>query len=289
VAFVPNLQAYFERIGYAGPREPTVATLQAIVRAHVASIPFENLDVLLGLEISLDLSAIEAKLVHARRGGYCFEQNTYLLCVLRELGFNAWAISGRVRIQRPRDFTPARTHVFIALDIHGETWLADVGVGGLSPTAALRLELNREQATPHEPRRLIADGDWDLTTLDRPSGPRRGPAAVLLHQARLGNHWQDVCEFTLEPMPEIDREVGNWFTCRHPQSHFRDRLMVARSFEGGRLSLVNREFTIRPNVGQSSTLRAETEEHLLELLEQHFGLSFAPGTRFVCPSLTWNP
>lgn len=71
-----DLDAYFARIGYRGPREPTRATLNAIVFAHVGTIPFENLDVLLGRPIELEPEALMDKLVHARRGGYCFEQNS---------------------------------------------------------------------------------------------------------------------------------------------------------------------------------------------------------------------
>ena len=143
-----DIAAYFDRIHYHGPRTPTRETLDAIVRAHVEAIPFENVDVLLGRGISLELDAIADKLVTRRRGGYCFEQNTLLLHVLTTLGFDAHAISARVRIQRPRDFTPPRTHVFVHVLIDGAPWLADVGVGGLSPTAALRLVLDVEQTTP---------------------------------------------------------------------------------------------------------------------------------------------
>jgi N-hydroxyarylamine O-acetyltransferase len=64
-----DLDAYFERIGYTGGREPTLATLCAIVDAHVRTIPFENLDVLLGRAVMLDVPSIMHKLVHEHRGG----------------------------------------------------------------------------------------------------------------------------------------------------------------------------------------------------------------------------
>jgi N-hydroxyarylamine O-acetyltransferase len=179
---VIDLDAYFARIGYPGPRDATLATLHAIARAHVAAIPFENLDVLLGRPIDLALGALEHKLIHARRGGYCFEQNTLLLAVLGALGFAVRPISGRVRYQRPRDFTPARTHVFVRVELD-TPWLVDVGIGAMSPTAALKLELDVPQATPHEPRRLVREG------------------SLYYHQVQLADAWHDVCEFTLEEMP----------------------------------------------------------------------------------------
>ena len=77
-----NLDAYLARIGYSGAVAPTLDALNAIVSAHVRTIPFENLDVLLGRPIVLTPEALEQKLVTERRGGYCFEQNGLLLEVL---------------------------------------------------------------------------------------------------------------------------------------------------------------------------------------------------------------
>ncbi|HEY6175060.1 MAG TPA: arylamine N-acetyltransferase, partial [Kofleriaceae bacterium] len=123
-----DLDRYFARIGYDGPRDATLATLNGIANAHVQAIPFENLDVLLGRGIDLDLDAVQRKLVDDRRGGYCFEQNSLLLAVLGELGFEARPLSARVRMQRPRDFVPARTHLVVRVELDGP-WLADVGIG----------------------------------------------------------------------------------------------------------------------------------------------------------------
>jgi N-hydroxyarylamine O-acetyltransferase len=276
-----DLDAYCARIGFAGDRSPTLATLQALVLAHVQAIPFENLDVLLGRGIDLDVAAIERKLVHDRRGGYCFEQNTLLLAVLQALGYDATPLSARVRVQRPREFTPPRTHVFVLVVLDGERWLCDVGVGALSPTAPLRLDVETPQATPHEPRRLIRHGSWA-------SGDRRSPDARVFHQAQLAGEWQDVCEFTLEPMPPIDREVANWFTSAHPQSHFKNRLMAARATATGRVTLLNRELTHRGPDGTGDTRLVRDEDDLLAVLAAEFGIVLPAGTRFPCPWIDWS-
>ena len=91
-----DLDAYFARIGYDGPREPTLSVLGAIHARHPATIPFENLDPLLGPGVSLDLAAIQSKLVGARRGGYCFEHNALLQAVLEALGFKVTSLVARV-------------------------------------------------------------------------------------------------------------------------------------------------------------------------------------------------
>ena len=182
-----DLDAYFTRIHYAGPHHPTLKTLHAITGHHAAAIPFENLDVLLGRSINVEPAAVVRKLVHDRRGGYCFEQNHLLLLVLQTLGFRATPLSARVRWQRPRDFIPPCTHPFVRVELDGETWLTDVGVGGSSLTSAIRLDCVGEQPTAHEPRRIVReDGRY-------------------FHQIRVGEEWLDLCEFTGEEMPPIDR------------------------------------------------------------------------------------
>ena len=258
-----NLDAYFERIGYHGPREPTLGVLNAISLAHTSTIPFENLDVLLERPIALDPASLFDKLVRQRRGGYCFEQNGLLLLVLEALGFKVVPISARVRWQRPRDFTPPRTHLFVRVEIDGESWLADVGIGGLSLTSAIRLNTAEPQATPHDTRRIVREG------------------GLLYHQVRFGQDWADINEFTLEEMPPIDRELANWYTSAHPESHFRNRLVAALAApEGRRHTLLNNELTIRNGDGSSEVRVIASAGELLEVLDEYFGLKMPAGTRF---------
>ena len=265
-----DLGRYFARIGYSDPVNVDLDTLNGIMQAHAQSVPFENLDVLLGRPIDLSPDALERKIITEHRGGYCFEQNGLLLHVLQTIGFQVTPLSARVRYQRPRDYTPARTHLFLSVQIDAVPWVADVGVGSMSLTSAFRLDLEGEQPTLHEPRRILREG------------------SRYFHQARLGDEWHDVLEFTGEEMPEIDRELANWFTSAHPQSHFRNRLVAARALpDGGRLTLLNRELSTRNRTGEASTRMLRTPEELLDVLAVDFGLCFPPGTVFPCPALDW--
>jgi len=266
-----ELDLYFERTGYRGPRTPVLEALHALTAAHTRTIPFENLDVLLGRRIDLGFDALFDKLVRRRRGGYCFEQNGLFLNVLQTLGFDATPLSARVRLDRPRDFIPPRTHVFIRVMLDDTAWLTDVGVGASSLTSAIAFDTTEEQATPHEARRILRE------------------AGRCFHQIRFGNDWHDVYEFTGEQMPEIDREVGNWFTSTHPQSGFKSRLTVARAGdEGRRYTLLNREFKIRERDGQASVRPIGSAVELLELLAEHFDLRFPADTRFgSAPDVPW--
>jgi N-hydroxyarylamine O-acetyltransferase len=265
-----ELDRYFARIDYRGSREPSLPVLHALTAAHTQHIPFENLDVLLGRRMELGFDALFDKLVRRGRGGYCFEQNGLFLEVLTTLGFDVTPLSARVRLERSRDFIPARTHLCLRVMLDGAPWLTDVGVGGASLTSAIRLEPDIEQATAHEARRIVHE------------------EGRYFHQWRLGADWHDVYEFTGEAMPPIDREVGHWYTSTHPASHFKDRLIAARAAEHGRrYTLLNDTFKLRERDGHASQQRIESPEQLLALLDEHFGLHFDAGTRFGPSEAPW--
>ncbi|HJL22417.1 MAG TPA: arylamine N-acetyltransferase, partial [Polyangiaceae bacterium LLY-WYZ-15_(1-7)] len=237
-----DLDAYLARVGWRGARRPTRRVLDGLMAAHVAAIPFENLDVLLGRGVDLADVAVFDKLVHRRRGGYCFEQNGLFARALSALGFRVEALAARARVGRAREETPPRTHLALAVEAEGARWLVDVGLGGLSMTGAIRFEEGVVQATPHEPRRLLWEGGrwW--------------------HQARLDAGWVDVCELTGEAMPPIDREVASFFASAHPRSAFREAPMVARALPGGgRLGLRGDVLTLRGARGAERVRLADAE------------------------------
>src|SRR5260370_12185362 len=100
-------------------------------------------------------------------------------------------------------------HMVLRVDLEDVLWLADVGCGGLTPTAPLRLDVTNPQSTPHETFRIARSGGGYML------------------QAQLANEWNDVYRFTLEPQHPIDYEVANWFTSRHPTSRFVQYLIIA--------------------------------------------------------------
>ena len=261
-----DLDAYLRRVNYSGPFAPTLELLNLLTFHHSTSIPFENLDILRGQTISLEPAALVDKLVRRHRGGYCFEQNGLFLLVLQSLGFDVRPLSARVRLQHPRDFTPPRTHLFLDVQLGGTHYVTDVGVGAASLTAALRFELNSEQPTPHDVRRLVFE------------------EGRYFHQIRYGQQWNDVCEFTLEAMPLIDREIANWYTSTHPKSHYKNRLLVALARPNARrIAILDDEFGERLADGSSRHLHLDSQSDLLRVLRECFGLDFPEGTCFNAP------
>lgn len=264
-----DLDAYFSRIGYGGPRAPTRAALTEILHRHVVTIPFENLDVLLGRPIRTDAESVMRKLVHDRRGGYCFEQNHLLLFALRALGFTAEPMIARVRWQVPADIATGLTHMLVRVTLDGRDWLADAGMGSLSLTAPVEMVDGLEQDTPHDRRRLVRRGGY------------------FAQQVLFGGEWQDVSVFRPEPAAAVDLELGNWYSHTHPQAHFRNNLMVARATADGRRTLFNRELTERHRDGRSEKRELATPAELLAVLATDFDLHFPADTRFGAPGAPW--
>src|SRR5579859_8160323 len=126
-----DLEAYLERIGLSGPPRNSTAqpSLTEVHRAHVCAIPFENLDPRRGVPVSLELADLERKLVHARRGGYCFEQNLLLKAGLEALGAQVELVLARVRYGRPPGRTSPRTHLVLRVRAGSRDWHADAGFG----------------------------------------------------------------------------------------------------------------------------------------------------------------
>jgi N-hydroxyarylamine O-acetyltransferase len=249
-----NLDAYCERIGYDGERAPTRAVLAALQRAHAESIAFENLSPFLGQPVSLDLPALQHKLITQRRGGYCFEQNTLFWQVLVALGFEVQGLAARVRWNVPTGVVTALGHMLLRVRAEGEDYLADVGFGGLTLTAPLKLEVGREQPTPHEPFRLTRS------------------AEVYTMEARVAGEWKPLYAFTLEAHPPADYEVWNWHTAHHPQSRFVTGLMLARPVPSARHALVNERYTYYRAGIEPETRRLTRAAEVRELLQGPFGI-----------------
>lgn len=251
-----DLDAYFARIGYAGPRTAGLATLAAIIRHHAASIPFEAIDVLLGKGLNVAPEAIFDKLVRRRRGGYCFEQNGLLLAVLTALGFAAGPRLARVLWMRPADAPQLKaTHMALIVRLDGRDYLADAGFGNGTPTAPLAFDTSEPQATPLETFRL------------------RAASAGHVLEMRMGENWAPVYEILAEPPKAEDLADANLFTSTHPDSRFRRDLMLARATTEARFLLLGNRLMIRPAHGSAEVRLLESPTALEETIATVFDLA----------------
>ncbi|MCT7658871.1 arylamine N-acetyltransferase family protein [Mycobacterium deserti] len=251
-----DLAAYLDRVGYSGSTEPTVSTLRSLVAAHNKSIPFENVDPLMGVPVAdLGSAALFDKLVHRRRGGYCYEQNGLMGYVLGALGFDVKHLAGRVVWMNTSNNLPAQTHEVLSVTVPGEDepWLVDVGFGGQTLTSPIRLDAGPVQQTRHEPYRLTRHED----------GYRL--------EAEIRGEWQPLYIFTTRPQPQIDREVGSWYVSTHPASTFVVGLSVALIADDARWNLRGRNLAIHSG-GRTEKRQLGDAAEVLDVLTERFGI-----------------
>jgi N-hydroxyarylamine O-acetyltransferase len=197
-----DFESYLHRIGLAGTDSPS---WQAIHRAHATSIPFENLDPHRGIAVSLEQPDLERKLVSEGRGGYCFEHNLLLASALEHIGLKVEPMLARVRVGRTTSAPRPTGHLVLRVTgADGKPWHADVGFG---------------LGTLLDPIPFGADPDnvneqsgWSFRVIGD------GPELVL--QTLGADGWSDVYGFVPEPVPRVDIEVSNWWTCTNPGSAF---------------------------------------------------------------------
>src|SRR5262245_61649611 len=201
-----DLAAYLKRIGFEGATRPDLATLQALHLAHATHVPFENLDILLGRPIRLDLASLQAKLVTGERGGYCFEQNLLFAAALTATGFSVRQLAGRVRYRTHR--TLPRMHMVLLAEAEGATWIADVGFGLEGLLLPVRFVSGEQSRQFRWTYRVVEDaGHWVV-------------------QSQRDQVWNDLYAFSLEPQHPADFEMANYYASTHPDSRFVQTLTV---------------------------------------------------------------
>lgn len=247
-----DVAAYLARLGYIGPLEPTEEVLIALHRAHAETIPFENLEIILGGDISLDLDDIQHKLVRNRRGGYCYEHNLLFAALLERAGFEVTRLVARVNPDRPGP----RTHMTLNVLIGNHVWLADVGFG-----AALLEPIRREDGAESHQEQWVngiyrdEHGLWRLRTRD-------------------DGGWRDLYAFTEEPQRPNDYRVYNHYVSTHPASPFASQLVIIRLTPSERLTLRSTELT-KTDPGGSETRTQVPVTDLHHLLSETFGITLA--------------
>lgn len=248
---IPDLDRYFRRIGFAGERAPTLATLARLQLAHATSIPFENFDVRLGRAIALDLPSLEAKLVARRRGGYCFEHNTLFAAVLRTLGFEVDTLEARVRPPGAAAILP-RTHMTLRVRLPEGEHLADVGFGGDGPLAPVPFD-----GTP-----VACGGDRHRL--------EREPDGQIALRRWTGEIWTDLYAFLPTPALPIDFVVANHFTSTWPQSTFVKAMTAQRATLEAHHILRGRTYTCRR--GAQTETRELDDDQVIALVRDTLGL-----------------
>jgi N-hydroxyarylamine O-acetyltransferase len=205
--------------------------------------------------VRLDPVSLQEKLVQKGRGGWCYEHNLLFSYVLRSLGFRVTWLAARVLWNAPEGVVPARSHMLVRVDLNGKVYIADVGFGGLTLTAPLRLEADVEQHTPHGPFRLIRAGD------------------EFVQQAKVQDTWQTLYRFALHEQVLADYEVSNWYLSHHPESIFTTGIIAARPDADRRYALRNNELAVHFLNGQTERKTLANAAELRQALEGPFRIT----------------
>jgi N-hydroxyarylamine O-acetyltransferase len=241
-----DVAAYLARIGAARPAAPTSASLAALHRAHVQSVPFEDYDIHTGVTISLESDSLERKIVQRRRGGYCYELNGLFGALLRELGF-AVTLVAAFSLDDDGTRGPDVDHLLLLVEAVDGNWVVDVGNGARWPQPVPR------RPGVHGRVQVYRDGDVWWTT------ERRGDGS-----------WERGWAWTPQPRQLADFAERNRYQQYDPASDFVGRRVAALATPTGRISLVNGVFAELTNGARTERTVSAAEEWAL--LADRFGI-----------------
>ena len=254
--------AYLRRLGVPTPEAPTLAALASLHRAHLLTVPFENLDIGLGRPIRLDRASLVRKIVDERRGGYCYELNGLFALLLRRLGYAVDLVSARVAMA-DGGLTDDFDHLALVVTspdlvdaLPAEAVLADVGFGeGFVEPLPLVDGYERRE------RRLTA-------------GLARRGGLWVSRERRDGEDWHDRFVFSCAPHPLDDFAERNEWQQTSPDSHFTRSRLASLLTPPGRVTLSgNRLITTTQDRRDEAELADEAA--LRDALAYHFGIVLA--------------
>lgn len=251
-----NLTDYFDRIGYTQPINPDVDTLNGLQRAHMQTVPFENLDIGLKRPIRIDEKSIWDKLIDQRRGGFCYELNGLFAWLLKQIGYQVTHLNARV-FSREGNLGIDFDHLALLVQVPGGPgrWLADVGFGD-SFIEPLSFDTKDEQVQGLRAYRLEQTAD-----------------GFIVWQKNYDGTWERQYFFDLEPHRFPDEyESACLYHQTSPRSSFTRGSIISRATPDGRVSLEDGRLIVTRN-GQRMERLLDSQDEYRALLKEHFGIT----------------
>lgn len=208
-----QIKAYFDRIKYYGGTEQSVDNLREMHRLHLLYIPYENLDLLNNIPLSLAPKDLYTKIITNRRGGYCFELQGLFLYLLKSLGYSVVQYSGRF-MDEP-EHIQMRRHRILVVSLNDKRYVCDVGVRSESPRVPLELVEGQLQSDSISEYRYEKDPFYGW---------------VLMQRERNKN-WKPLLGFTEEPQIDDDFIMPSFYCEKHSNSTF-NKFMKISIFTG---------------------------------------------------------
>lgn len=249
-----DVESYLKRIGEK-KEAPSLAYLRRLHRTHLIHIPFENLDIHYGKKIILDYDKIFKKVIHGKRGGYCYEVNGLFFHLLYHLGFEAKIISARVRNEKTGDYGKDFDHMAIIVHLEGDDYLVDVGFGkGIIYPKKIADGLTQMDYTDYWRLSKDVDNNYFLQSSD---------------DARV---FTAKYTFSIDPKELIQFFEMNEYQQHDPNASFLQEKIITKLTETGRITLSDKKF-VELHLGISRQTELTNEDEFLSLLEQHFGIT----------------
>lgn len=215
-----KVKKYLERIGMELPENvvPDSAFLRELQFAHCTHIPYENLDIIRGIPLSLNEDDLFRKVVEERKGGFCFELNGLFAWLLRQLGYKVTEYAARYL--RGESGIPMRRHRVLKVEAEDGVWCCDAGIGEVCPRYPVRLAEGVEQPQLGECYRFDRDDFLGWVLMD-------------LHKGE----WRRFYSFTEEPQLPQDYDALCVYCEKSPKSPFINAEMFSLKTPAGRITL----------------------------------------------------
>lgn len=271
------VQQYLGRIGFDSRPSPTEENLFALQLAHMQTIPYENLDLHMKHNFVVDdIDVLVNKLIHRKRGGYCYEQNQMFLHLLLALGFDATLLHSRALMDLKPGQSRPMTHVIILVKIGEKRLIADVGgnIAGSPFPLLLDTPNNEAQDMLGEKHRLVKQTD-----------------TTYIHDHQLDDGtWAPLYGFNVHFVAEVqDCVIMNWWSQTHPTSRQVNNLIISLYTHEGMKMLHNNILSMRIGCQKPLKRLIETPEEFLRLLMQEFAVPPYEIVGLVVPGTDWPP
>lgn len=237
-----DVQAYLERIGFDEKVTVSLPCLQKLHKLNLLQIPFENLDMHIGRKITLNPAQFFDKIVHQKRGGFCFELNGLFYELLTHYKYSAKLISCRILDKKNDNFDDEFGHLALMVTLGNKNFLCDVGFGELA-FEPLEIQLNKIQ---EDSRGLFKFERFNKEYLS----------------LSVENKDAFQCKYIFSPVARKLRDFEGMclYHQTSPLSHFTQNKLISIPTEKGRISLTEKSLKIwSGNETKESAIRNNSE------------------------------
>lgn len=247
-----QVKKYLAKIEYDNAISCDAATLSSLQLAHLKHIPYENLDILNGVPLSLDPNALYRKMIEGNRGGFCFELQGLYANLLMSIGFSVTQYAGRF-LDEP-GVVQMRRHRILVVDIQGDRYLCDVGVRSESPRCSV----------------LLAEGIVQTDGVSQYRLTRNDFYGWVLNQKEQGKEWNPIYGFTEEPQIDADYVMPMFFCEKHPDSTFNKFMKISIFTDDSNLTLIDHTYKKYKDARITEQHELKKREEIKKLLYDMF-------------------